>query len=230
MGTCRILSRSDELFHNRVEAGQLLAQAVITVHPVRPVVLGIPRGGVIVARELAHALDAPLDIVVARKLGAPGNPELAIGAVSEDGRLFLDEQVARAVGADRAYIEEERECQMREIARRAALYRHMRAKVPLQGRTAIVTDDGVATGATTQAALRAVRQEQPARLVLAVPVGPEHTLEGLAKDADEVLCLRAPAFFAAVGQFYECFTQTEEEELLAILREEAARAGGAGRA
>jgi len=226
MGTCRILSRGDQAFRDRVEAGQFLAEALRPLDLREAVVLGIPRGGVIVAREVAHALDAPLDIVIARKLGAPGNPELAIGAVSEDGRLFVDEQVAYAVGANRRYIEEEKERQLREIARRSTLYRQARPKVPLQGRTAVVTDDGVATGATTQAALRAVRQEQPRRLVLAVPVGPQETVERLAQDADEALCLRAPAFFAAVGQFYEWFNQTEEEELLAILRQEAGRSGG----
>jgi putative phosphoribosyl transferase len=227
MRAWHILSDSGEPFHDRVEAGRLLGHELEARGLRNAVVLGIPRGGVVVGREVAHAINAELDIVIARKLGAPGNPELAIGAISEDGRLFLDERLASQVGADSAYIEEERARQLREIARRAESYRKVRPKVSLRGRPAIVTDDGVATGATAQAALRAVRQEQPEVLILALPVGPPETLRRLALDADEVLCLRAPAFFAAVGQFYVAFDQTQDEELVQILQEEADRAGGA---
>jgi len=224
MRAWHILSDSGEPFHDRAEAGRLLGRELEARGLRNAVVLGIPRGGVVVGREVAHAINAELDIVIARKLGAPGNPELAIGAISEDGRLFVDERLASQVGADSAYIEEEKARQLREIARRAESYRKVRPKVNLRGRPAIVTDDGVATGATAQAALRAVRQEQPEVLILALPVGPPETLQRLARDADEVFCLRAPAFFAAVGQFYTAFDQTQDEELVQILQEEADRA------
>jgi predicted phosphoribosyltransferase len=227
MRTWQVLSDSGEPFRDRVEAGRLLGRELEARGLRNAVVLGIPRGGVVVGREVARAINAELDIVIARKLGAPGNPELAIGAISEDGRLFVDERLASQVGADSTYIEEERDRQLREVARRAESYRKARPKVSLRGRPAIVTDDGVATGATAQAALRAVRQEQPEVLILALPVGPPETLRRLARDADEVLCLRAPAFFAAVGQFYVVFDQTQDEELLRILQEEAGRAGRA---
>lgn len=226
MRTWHVLSDTGEPFHDRVEAGRLLGRELEARGLRHAVVLGIPRGGVVVGREVARAINAELDIVIAHKLGAPGNPELAIGAISEDGRLFMDERLASQVGADSAYIEDERDRQLREIARRAQSYRKVRPKVSVRGRPAIVTDDGVATGATAQAALRAVRQEQPELLILALPVGPPETLRRLARDADEVLCLRAPAFFAAVGQFYVVFDQTEDEELLQILKEEADRVGG----
>jgi len=226
MGKLSVLSDSSEAFRDRVEAGRLLGAQLAGRGLRNPVVLGIPRGGVVVGREVARAVGGALDIVLARKLGSPGNPELAIGAISEDGRLYLDERLASQVGADSAYVEEEKEQQLRGIARRAASYRSVRPKVTVRGRPTIVTDDGVATGATAQAALRAVRQEQPDALILALPVGPPETLRRLARDADEVLCLRGPAFFAAVGQFYVRFDQTEDAELLAILREEAIRAGG----
>lgn len=226
MGTCIILSRSGEPFRDRVEAGRLLGEELEGRNLPRAVVLGIPRGGVIVAREVARAIGADLDVLIARKLGAPGNPELAIGAVAENGRIFIDKRLALMVGADDAYVEREKEEQLQEIARRAERYREVRPKVALAERPVIVTDDGVATGATVQAALRAVRQEAPTRVILALPVGPEDSLRRLAEEADEVLCLRVPAFFAAVGQFYERFTQTADEELLEILEEEANRTRG----
>lgn len=227
MGTCMILSRSGEPFHDRMEAGRLLGEEMEGRKLKNAAVLGIPRGGVIVARELARSIGADLDVVIAHKLGAPGNPELAIGAVAENGRLFLDQRVASMVGADSAYVEDEKGKQLQEIARRAERYRRVRPKVPLEGRPVIVTDDGVATGSTVQAALRAVRQEGPSKLILALPVGPEDTLRRLTDEADEVLCLRVPPFFAAVGQFYEWFTQTTDDELLDILEDEARRTGGA---
>lgn len=189
------------------------------------VVLGIPRGGVVVAREIAHALAADLDMVLAHKLGAPGNPELAIGAVCEDGKLFLDEQISSYMGADDNYIKQEKARQLQEIARRVKRYRNVLPKLPLAGRIVIVTDDGVATGATMQAALWAVRQEGPEKIVAALPVGPEDTLERLSQDTDETICLQAPPFFSAISQFYSYFNQVEDEELLEILQQENERRG-----
>lgn len=189
------------------------------------VVLGVPRGGIVVAREIAHALQADLDMVLAHKLGAPGNPELAIGAVCEDGKLFLDEEISSYMGVDDDYIKREKSRQLQEIARRVKRYRSVLPKIPLAGRVAIVTDDGVATGATLQAALWAVRQENPKKIVAALPVGPQETLEKLSRDADETICLQAPPFFSAISQFYSYFNQVEDEELLEILQEESKRRG-----
>jgi predicted phosphoribosyltransferase len=223
MARCRIVSRGETPFRDRVEAGQVLGRELSELRGQGALVLGVPRGGVVVAREIAGALDAELDIVLARKLGAPGNPEVAIGAVTEDGQVFLSEARFPWLARASAYVESEKERQLAEIARRAALYRRVRPKVPLAGRLVIVTDDGVATGATLQAALWAARQEGPSRLVAALPVGPEDTVARLAEEADEMVCLRTPPQFYAVGQFYETFEQTEDEELIEILAAEAER-------
>ena len=224
MGILRIASRSDKPFRDRLEAGQLLGRELETWRGQRAVVLGIPRGGLIIAREVSRALEADLDIVLSHKLRAPGNPELAIGAVTEDGKLFLHEMLVQELGVESAYIQQEKERQLVEIARRTKLIRRILPKVPLERSLVIITDDGVATGATMQAALWAARQEHPKKLIAALPVGPEETMRRLAKDADEMLCLRAPPFFAAVGQFYMRFPPVEDEEVLEILKDQ--RKGG----
>jgi predicted phosphoribosyltransferase len=216
----RIVSYSSERFRDRQEAGRLLGQELSRLSGQKAVVLGIPRGGIIVARELARALGAELDIILSRKLPTPGNPELALGSVAEDGELFLNETVVSELGIDEDYVKQEKGRQLAEIARRVKIFRQIRPKVPLQGRLAIVTDDGVATGATLQAALWAARQENPRRLVAAIPVGSEETVRRLAEYVDEMLCLRTPPFFAAVGQFYAQFEPVEDEEALEALREE----------
>lgn len=215
----RILSRSSTPFLDREEAGKLLARELSEYRGLKTVVLGIPRGGVVVAREVAQALDAELDIVLAHKLGTPGREELAMGSVSEDGALFLNQEVVGELRVREAYIQEEKARQLAEIKRRTELFRQVRSKIPLKGRVAIVTDDGVATGATTQAALWAARLEQPEKLIAAVPVGPEDTIRRLAEDADEMLCLRAPPLFAAVGQFYQRFYPIDDKDVLRILGE-----------
>lgn len=226
MGTIRVLSQSPAPFADRSEAGRLLAAELEGHRSRRPVVLGIPRGGVVVAAEIADRLGTDLDIVLARKIGAPSNPELAVGSIAEDGRLFLDERIAARVGASPAYVERERERQLGEIARRVRLFRAARPKVPLRGRAVIVADDGLATGATMQAALWEVRREQAEFVVAAVPVGAVDTVERLAGSADELLCLRAPEDFGAVGRFYRIFDQVEDEEVVAILeRHRPAREG-----
>lgn len=220
MAKLRILSRSSEPFADRRQAGQLLAEELGEFRGQRAVVLGIPRGGVVIAREIARALDGELDIVLARKLRTPGHEELAMGSVAEDGRLFLNDDVVREVGVDEAYIKQEKAVQMGEIARRIKLFRRVAPRIPLKGRLVIVTDDGIATGATAQAAFWAVRQEKPKKLVAAVPVGSEDTVVRLAEDVDEMICLRVPPFFAAVGQFYLRFGAVEDEDVVTILREE----------
>ena len=225
MAHIRILSRRGEPFEDRREAGRLLAIELEGYRGKNAVVLGIPRGGVIVARELASMLDAELDIILARKLRTPGQEELAMGSVAEDGRVFLNSEVVDQLGVAGVDIQEEKELQLAEIKRRAELLRRARPRVTLRGRTVIVTDDGVATGATTQAAFWAVRSEQPEKLIAAIPVAPEETIRKLAKDVDEMLCLRAPPFFQAVGQFYREFYPVSDEEVLDILKKEGARVG-----
>lgn len=213
----RILSNSSVLFVDRKEAGKLLAVELSNYRGQKAVVLGIPRGGIIVAAEIARALDGELDIVLARKLRTPGQEELAMGSVTEDGKIFLNQEVVGGLGVGEAYIQREKALQIAEIKRRTELIRRVQSKIPLKGRIVIVTDDGVATGATTQAAIWAVRSEQPEKLIAAIPVGPEDTIRRLAKDVDEMLCLRTPPFFAAVGQFYEQFNPIEDEDVLRIL-------------
>jgi putative phosphoribosyl transferase len=225
MGTLHILSRSGEPFRDRIEAGRSLGYSLKSLRLQKPVVLGIPRGGLIVAREIARMLGGDLDIVLARKLRAPQNSELAIGSVSENGKLFLDESLAATLEISSEYIAEEKEHQMAEIARRMALIRAVMPRTPLAGREVIVTDDGVATGATLQAALWAVGQEKPSRLIAAMPVGPENTVRRLSEDCDEMLVGRVPLYFSAVGQFYVNFDQTDDDEVISILQAEARRRG-----
>ncbi len=170
------------------------------------------------AQYLAGESGAPLDIILARKIGAPGNPEFAIGAISEDGHVYLNQEYARRAGADEAYVEEEKKRQMAEIKRRAAIFRKVHPKIPLKDRTVIVTDDGVATGATFEAALWSARVEKPRKLIAAIPVGPEDTLRRLAQQADELVCLRMPETFYALSQFYSHFEQVDDDHVLEILR------------
>ncbi len=219
----RILSYSGEPFADRKEAGRLLAEALSHLANKKAVVLGIPRGGVVVAQGLALGLRADLDVVLSRKLGAPGHGELAVGAVAEDGRVFLNEEVVQDLGVGSDYIERERQRQLAEITRRSEQVRQVLPKVSLRKRVVVVTDDGVATGATMQAALWAARQEQPRRLIAAVPVASIDALRRVAGDADEVVCLRAPPYFAAVGQFYRVFDQVEDRDMLRLLGENKKR-------
>lgn len=205
------------IFIDRRDAGRRLAEVLASRDLADPVVLGVPRGGVVVAFEVARVLAAPLDVVIPRKIGAPTNPELAVGAVAQDGTLVLDEAMVRTVGVSEAYLRREAERQNREIERRLKLYRGTRPAVDLAGATVIVVDDGIATGATVLAALRGLRSQEPDRVVLAVPVAPPDTLERLASEADEVVCLATPEPFYAVGQFYRHFEQTSDEEVVELI-------------
>jgi len=207
-------------FRNRQEAGQLLARELAALQGRKDlIVLGVPRGGVVVAYEVAQALGVPLDVYITRKIGAPYNPELAIGAVASDGTLVLDHELIARIGVPESYVQEETARQRQEIKRRMAAYRGSRPEVDLQGKTVILVDDGVATGATTQASLRAIRTRQPAQLILAVPVGPEDTIQILSAEADQVVCLYTPELFWAVGAFYAVFDQTTDAEVIQLLQD-----------
>jgi putative phosphoribosyl transferase len=218
-----ILSHNNEPFRDREQAGQLLGKELGELKGKNAVVLGIPRGGIVVARELALRIDADMDVVLSRKLGAPGQSELAMGALSENGAIFLNTEVVRELGVADREIEREKALQMAEIQRRSQLIRNVLPKTPLKERIVLVTDDGVATGATMQAALWAARQEGPRRLMVAVPVASAEALDRLSADADEIICLRQPPFFYAVGQFYVQFYQVEDMDVLRILKDEVRR-------
>jgi predicted phosphoribosyltransferase len=181
-------------------------------------VLAIPRGAVPMAVLIAQRLQGEVDLVLVRKLHAPGAPEFAVGAVDESGWVYVAPHAA-AMGADAAYLEEQVEDQLQEIARRRALYTPKRSAIDAAGRVVIVVDDGLATGATMVAALHAVRQRAPARLVCAVPVASREAMEVVRSHADEVVCLQVPEDFGAVGRFYASFEQLEDEEVIAALRD-----------
>lgn len=218
MGSLNIISRSGQPFANRVEAGRLLARELIHLKDRKAVVLGVPRGGIIPARELAQALNGDLDVVLSHKLRTPGHSELAMGAIAEGGVAFVDPKIVQMLGIRNQQIEEEKAEQLDELNRRAAQVRLVRSKVSLKDRLVIITDDGVATGATTMAAVMSVCQEKPQRLILALPVGAEDSVAQLAQKADETICLLVPLDFMAVGQFYKRFDQVSDEEMLDILR------------
>lgn len=217
-----------DVFADRAEAGRRLAEELRRFKDERPVVLALPRGGVPVAYEVARALAAPLDLVLVRKIGAPFQPELAIGAVVDGERpeLVVNRDLVEDYRIPESYLEKERERQLAEIERRRQLYLAGRSRAPVQGRTAIVIDDGIATGATMEVALHATRNARPRRLVLAVPVAPPDTIERLRGEVDEVVCLMMPAFLGAIGSFYRDFRQLGDDEVVALL-EQAAQWEGA---
>lgn len=208
------------LFADRIDAGRRLADQLHHLAPSHPVVLGLPRGGVPVAREVAAALHAPLDVLVVRKLGAPMQPELALGAIAADG-VVMDWRLAEQVGVSREEVERIAAREREELARRERRYRGDRPPPPVAGRTVIVVDDGLATGATAEAAVRSLRGRQPARIVMAVPVGSPSAVARLAAVADEVVCLDTPDWFMAVGQFYRDFSPTSDAEVEACLASSA---------
>ena len=219
----QIVSRSGEPFLNRWQAGQLLARELNYLKGKRAVVLGIPRGGIVVAQVLAQEIEADLDIVLSRKLGTPGQTELAMGALAEDGGVYLNRLVIDELGIPLTSIEQEKELEMAEIKRRSRLIREVLPRTSLKDRTVVVTDDGVATGATMQVAIWAIRRENPWNLTVAIPVASDEAVEKMAQDADEIICLRLPTYFMAVGQFYRQFEQVSDEEVLEILRKEKER-------
>jgi putative phosphoribosyl transferase len=230
MATGLINTRAGEGFRDRVDAGRQLAGALFHLKESRPIVLALPRGGVPVAFEVAKALGAPLDVVLVRKIGAPGQPELGLGAVVDGAapQMVLNQELLETVRPGQAYLEAEEQRQLSEIARRRALYRRDGAPLPLTGHTAIVVDDGIATGGTMKAVLLALRASGAHRLVLAVPVAPADTLGELSPLADETVCLMSPEPFYSVGSHYRDFTQTTDEEVMDLLTRAAKEQSGVG--
>ena len=218
---------SGQRFQDRIDAGRVLAERLGTYRGKDVLVLGIPRGGMPVAAEVARRLEGELDVLVARKLGAPGQPELAIGAVTANGGEFVNEEMVGYLGVSEAYLQRVKQEQMAEARRREALFRGDRPAERIRDRVVILVDDGLATGATMRAAVRSVRKHRPALLVVAVPVGSREACAALRGEADEVVCPRIPEFFGAVGYFYENFEPTEDSEVETILREFCAPRGAA---
>lgn len=208
------------IFGDRTEAGRALAERLLEGKYDKPVVLALPRGGVPVAAEVAKALDAPLDLVLVRKIGVPDQPELAVAAVvdGEEPEMVVNQDVQIMAHVTTEYLNAARDRQLKEIDRRRKIYLAGRARVPVEGCTAIVVDDGIATGATVRASLKALRRRNPAKLVLAVPVAPASTIKELRSDVDEIICLQTPEPFYAIGPWYRDFHQVNDDEVVAILK------------
>ena len=211
---------SDRLpFADRGDAGRQLAEELLPLAGEQPVVVALPRGGVPVAREVAVALGAPLEILAVRKLGAPHNPEYGIGAVAEDGTRLIDAEAVAGLGVNGGVLDSIIARETAELRRRVAAYRDERPPLELKGRTVIVVDDGIATGVTDTAALRALRRREPRRMVLAVPVCAADTIRRLRGEADAVVCLLVPPVLYGVGQWYRDFSQVSDEEVVSMLGE-----------
>ena len=214
----RAVTDGDRAFQDRREAGRELARLLATIeNRADVVVLALPRGGVPVAYEIARALGAPLDVFLVRKLGTPGHQELAMGAIASGGIRVLNDEVVHALGIRPDQIDAVARREQAELERRDASYRGGRPLRALTGRTVILVDDGLATGSTMKAAVQAVKQQHPARVVVAVPVGAAETCRALGAIADQVICARTPSPFSAVGQWYRDFSQTSDDEVIALL-------------
>ncbi len=205
------------LFTNRVEAGRRLAKTLLHFRGQDVVVLGIPRGGVVVANEVAKELGARLDVVVTRKIEAPGEPEFALGAVTQEGDVLMDRQAAESLGASPDYLDDQIRKKRKEVRERME---RLRGEVPypeLKGKVVIIVDDGIATGSSVQAAVMSVKRRKPKEIVVAVPVAPMDAIEALKEDGTKVICLETPGPFLAIGEFYADFNQVEDMEVKRIL-------------
>lgn len=219
MGKLRILSDHSRPFAGRREAGSRVAGELEHLKGEDAVVLGIPRGGIVPAREIASRLGAVLDVVLARKIGSPLDPEAAVAAVAENGEIFTDMRTALFTAADDGFIQKEKERQLEEIERRKKIFRKIRRKECLEGKTVVLTDDGIATGAAARAAVWAIRSENPAKITAAFPVGERAALQALSGDTDEVLCLQSPRSFASISAYYSEFNEVTDEDVSKILLE-----------
>jgi putative phosphoribosyl transferase len=216
--------KASKTLSDRRSAGAALAQRLVDRELRDPVVLAMPRGGVPVGVEIAKALNAPLDLVLVRKIGVPYQPELAAAAVVDgtEPEIVVNDEVVRLAGITRDYIDEQAKEELAEIERRRHLYLEGRPRVPLENRTLILVDDGIATGASIRAAIAALRRKNPLRLILAIPVAPVDTVEILRSQVDEVVCLEMPEPFYAIGMHYEDFHQVPDEEVIQLMNEAAA--------
>ncbi len=207
------------VFEDRKSAGRQLAEELSEYRNNRnAIVLGLPRGGVVVAYEIAKALNLPLDIIVPRKIGAPGNPEFAIGAIAEGGEGVFDQETISSYRISQEYIEKEVEKEKKEAERRLKLYRGNRPPLNLEKKTAILVDDGIATGATMEAAIQSIKSKGVEGIIVAAPTSAKDSLERIKAGVDKVICLDAPAFFGAVGAFYKSFPQTTDEEVIELMK------------
>ena len=207
------------IFRDRVEAGRRLAEALGDFQGKDVVVLGIPRGGVVVANEVAKVLGAPLDIVVTRKIEAPGEPEFALGAVTQEGDVIIDRQAAESLGASREYLDDQIRKKREEVNDRMQRLRGSSPYPRLEGRTVVIVDDGIATGSSVSAAVMSVKKRGPKEIVVAAPVAPRDAVETLAEDVTKVVCLETPGSFLAIGEFYRDFDQVDDTEVIRILNE-----------
>jgi putative phosphoribosyl transferase len=205
-------------FRDREDAGRRLAERLARYQGENPMIFALPRGGVPVGYEVARALKAPLEVFIARKLGAPNQPELGIGAVAQDGSRVLNESIVETIGVSKEYIERVAAEETKEAERRLKLFRGERPEPEVRERTVILVDDGIATGVTTRAAIVALRRRDPRRLVLAVPVCAAHTAESLRGEVDELVCLEAPSDLMAISIWYRHFEQTSDEEVIELLK------------
>ena len=205
------------MFRDRMDAGKQLARLLDDRDVEADIVLAIPRGGLPVGRAVADALGVPLDIIAARKIGAPGNPELAIGAVASDGSVWLNDRLIDQIGVDDSYIDEGIDRERENAQAKVDRYRKGRQEPEIAGKKVLIVDDGVATGATTTACIRQVKNAGADRVILGIPVGPPDSIERLGSEVDEVVCVETPPHFGAVGQFYETFTQVTDEEAIDYL-------------
>ena len=211
------------MYKNRVDAGKRLAESLLRLRREDVVVLGIPRGGVVVANEVAKALKAPLDVVVTRKIEAPGEPEYALGAVTQEGDIMMDRQAAESLGASMEYLDDQIRLKREEVKDRMQRLRGTAPYPELGGKVVIIVDDGIATGSSVSAAVMSVKKRRPKEVIVAAPVAPADAVQALSEDGARVVCLSTPGPFLAIGEFYEDFGQVEDIEVKRILDENASR-------
>lgn len=205
------------LFKNRVDAGKKLAQSLLQLKGHDVIILGIPRGGVVVANEVAKALGAPLDVVVTRKIGAPGEPEYALGAVTQEGDVIMDRQAAESLGASPSYLDGQIRTKRDEVRKRMQQLRGDSPNPQLEGKVVVIVDDGIATGSSVSAAVISVKKRKPKEVIVAVPVAPAEVVQSLSEDGTRVVCLATPRPFFAIGEFYGDFGQVEDQDVRQIL-------------